>query len=458
MKTADRPSARNRGELSVSASDLAASVLKSIVLAKADELVELFYDAFLEDEEASAFLSHSVVHDRLSHSLRDWLLELLQTGARNDQIDFADRQRAIGEVHARIKIPIHLVLEGASLIKRTVAHYVMRSSLDRETLGEALILLNHRVDCAMQFMSQAYVSGTMRRAQLDESFRLFSLGQDITLERETQRAALMEWSQNILFTLFGAGPAASLKPISSSPFGLWFYHRAGILFQEATILESIDGAIQQIDKVLLPKLHDARTAGSSTLAEPLERLQALIEEIKLLMTELFQNVVGLENGRDPLTRTLNRRFLPSILSREVAIAGRNGTPFTILMIDIDNFKNINDQWGHSAGDLVLRQIAEIILDTVRPSDFVFRYGGEEFLVGLVEADVEQGFQVAERIRQVLMAHELRLSDETKFSVTTSIGLAAYEGHPDYAYLVEAADKALYEAKRAGRNQTIIASS
>jgi diguanylate cyclase (GGDEF) domain len=154
--------------------------------------------------------------------------------------------------------------------------------------------------------------------------------------------------------------------------------------------------MQQIDRVLLPKLHDIRSAGSSALSEPLERLQALIEEIKFLMADLFQNVVGRENGRDPLTRTLNRRFLPSILSREIAIASRNGTPFTVLMIDIDHFKQINDQWGHSAGDLVLRQIAEIILDAVRPSDFVFRYGGEEFLVGLVEADAEQGLKVAER--------------------------------------------------------------
>lgn len=433
-------------------------MLKSIVSAQADELVGLFYDTFLKDEEASAFLSHSVVHDRLSHSLRDWLLELLQADARNDHTGFADRQRTIGEIHARIKIPIHLVLEGAALIKRTVASYLMHSDLNRETLGEALILLDYRIDCAMQFMSQAYVSGTMRRVQLDESFRLFSLGQDITLERETQRAALMEWSQGILFALFGSSPTSSLKPISGSPFGLWFYHRAGILFQEVPALEGIESAMQQIDKVLLPKLHDARSAGGSALAEPLERLQALIEEIKFLMTDLFQNVVGLENGRDPLTRTLNRRFLPSILSREIAIASKNGTPFTVLMIDIDHFKRINDQWGHAAGDLVLRQIAEIILDTVRPSDFVFRYGGEEFLVGLVEADAEQGIKVAERIRQALMVQELRISDETKFTVTTSIGLAAYEGHPDYAYLIDAADKALYAAKKTGRNRTIIASS
>jgi diguanylate cyclase len=127
------------------------------------------------------------------------------------------------------------------------------------------------------------------------------------------------------------------------------------------------------------------------------------------------------------------------------------------MIDVDHFKQINDRWGHSAGDLVLRQVAEVILDTVRLSDFVFRYGGEEFLVALIETDAQQGFEVAERIRHQLAARELRLPNEAPFTVTASIGLAAYKGHPDYAYLVEAADRALYKAKEAGRNRTVIAS-
>lgn len=431
-------------------------MLAATIARTADELVQIFYDTFLQDEEASAFLSHSVVHSRLSDSLRNWLLELLRADTFGEHSEFENRQRTIGEVHARIKIPIHLVLEGAALIKHTVAMHLMQLDLSRETLGGALILLDQWIDYSMQLMSQAYVSGTMRRAQLDESFRLYALGQDITLERESQRAALMEWSQTVLFALFGSGAKTSLKPISGSSFGLWIHHRAGVMFQDVPALESIEGAMEQIDKVLLPKIEDVRSTGEHAFSDLLERLHGLIEKIKYLLADLFQSVAGLENGRDPLTRTLNRRFLPSILSREISISSKSGTPFTILMIDVDHFKQINDQWGHSAGDQVLRQIAEVILDTVRLSDFVFRYGGEEFLVALVETNAEQGFEVAERIRQALMRQELRLSDDTRFTVTASIGLATYEGHPDYAYLVDAADKALYRSKEAGRNQTTIA--
>lgn len=436
---------------------LARDVLATVVTQEADELVRLFYDTFLQDKEASSFLSHSVVHSRLSHSLRDWLLNLLRADTSEEKSRFEDRQRAIGEVHARIKIPIHLVLEGAALVKGAVARHLMQLDLSREVLGEALMQLGRRIDYSMQLMSQAYVSGSMRRAQLDESFRLFALGQDITLERESQRAALMEWSQAVLFALFGSGSATGLKPISSSPFGLWLYHRAGVMFQDAPALESIEGAMEQIDRVLLPKIDEARATQDPALTGLIEDLQGLVEQIKFLLADLFQSAAGFENGRDPLTRTLNRRFLPSILSREISIASKNRTPFTVLMIDVDHFKQINDRWGHSAGDAILRQIAEIVLDTVRLSDFVFRYGGEEFLIALIETDAEQGFQIAERMRQALLGRELRLSDDTKISVTISIGLATYEGHPDYAYLVDAADRALYRSKEAGRNRTTVAS-
>lgn len=441
-------------ESGADAAKRAQETLTSIVTEKADELVKHFYDTFLQDEEAAAFLSHSVVHDRLSHSLRDWLLDLFSRNG-DEGAAFEERQRTIGDVHARIKIPIHLVLQGAALIKEVVWSNLLRLDIDRAVLTGALLLLDRRIDHAMRIMSQAYVAGTTRRAQIDEAFRLFALGQDITLERESQRAALMEWSQSVLFALFGADHAAPLKPISRSPFGLWLHHRAGVMFQGVPALDTIESAMHQIDAVLLPKIEEARAAGAP-LSEPLGRLQELIEEIKALLVDLFQSVAGLENGRDPLTRTLSRRFLPSILGREIAIASKNHTPFTLLMVDVDHFKQINDRWGHSAGDLVLRQVAEVILDTVRLSDFVFRYGGEEFLVALIETDVKQGFEVAERIRNELRSRELRLPDGATFAVTASIGLAAYEGHPDYVYLIDAADRALYRAKEAGRNRTLIA--
>jgi diguanylate cyclase len=316
-------------------------------------------------------------------------------------------------------------------------------------VAQTIVLLGEVIDYAMRLMTTAYVSGTNLRAQTDEAFRLFSLGQDITLEREKQRAALMEWSQSVLFGLLGHQTDADSNPLSASPFGLWVRHRASVLFQGSTILAQLVKLMQEIDGNILPGDKGIK----STLVANLHRR---IDEMKFLLNDLFQNAAEVENGRDPLTRTLNRRFLPSVVGREITLAKKSNTPLSILMADLDHFKSINDKHGHSAGDLALRHAAEILLNAVRPSDFVFRYGGEEFLIVLVETAQREAQFVAEHIRAQVEASPIPISDRETITATISIGVATYEGHPDYQYLINAADHALYNAKKEGRNRVATA--
>ncbi|WP_454918006.1 GGDEF domain-containing protein [Xanthobacter sediminis] len=423
------------------------AVIARLIGAHALKLVEIFYDTFLEDPEGAAFLSHQMVETRLVHSLRQWLVDLFGDAD-------AESQRKIGEVHARIKLPFGLVIKGAALLKAEMSSLLVESDLDRATLAAAMIFVDARMDWAMGLMSAAYMQGSMRRAQVDEAFRLFAVGQDVSLTRETQNAALMEWLQAVLFPLLDGSASTELNPLGKSSFGLWFHHRAGLIFQGAGGLDVIHDNLRQIDGVVLPQLQAARRNGDD-LRPHLGRLRALVDEIKFVLSDLFQGVAGIENGRDPLTRALNRRFLPTILGREISIAATTGTPFTVLMLDVDHFKHINDHWGHSTGDGVLQQVADVVMDTVRFNDFVFRYGGEEFLIALVEAGVGEGYEIAERVRMRLAEREFRLSDGNMIHVTASIGVATYNGHPDYVQLVDAADRALYAAKHGGRNRTVI---
>lgn len=427
--------------------DIRALVAK-LVDANAPKLVRIFYDTFMEDPEGANFLSHQMVEARLVHSLRQWLVELFGDAD-------TETQRKIGEVHARIKLPFGLVIKGAALLKAEMSGLLVETDIDRAGLASALIFIDARMDWAMGLMSEAYMQGSMRRAQVDEAFRLFAVGQDVSVTRETQNAALMEWLQSVLFPLLDPSSNADLTALGKSSFGLWFHHRAGLIFQGAPGLEVIYGNLKQIDTIVLPKLQEARRKGGEELRLQLARLRSLVDEIKFVLGDLFQGIAGVEGGRDPLTRALNRRFLPTILGREISIAASTKSPFTILMIDVDHFKHINDHWGHTTGDMVLQQVADVVMDTVRFNDFVFRYGGEEFLIALVEANVQEAYEIAERVRIRLAERQLRLSDGNHIQVTASIGVATYGGHPDYVQLVDAADRALYAAKRDGRNRTVI---
>jgi diguanylate cyclase len=125
-------------------------------------------------------------------------------------------------------------------------------------------------------------------------------------------------------------------------------------------------------------------------------------------------------------------------------------------MDIDHFKVVNDVHGHEAGDMVLQQAAAIIVHAVRNGDFVFRYGGEEVVVMLVEVNAEVAQRIAENIRQQFEANEFLIGQGRSVRATISIGLAMYDGHPDHQYLIRRADQAMYEAKASGRNQVCIA--
>jgi diguanylate cyclase len=156
---------------------------------------------------------------------------------------------------------------------------------------------------------------------------------------------------------------------------------------------------------------------------------------------------------DPLTGLLNRRAFGEIVAHELLRAERNQRPLCLLMLDLDHFKQINDQHGHPVGDSVIRQTAMLLSSQVRASDSLARIGGEEFILLLPECDMQQGREIAELLRQSL-EQQLRIVEGRELGLTVSIGLSAVPaGHTtSYASLYAASDRALYQAKHNGRNR------
>ncbi|MDO9632788.1 MAG: GGDEF domain-containing protein [Humidesulfovibrio sp.] len=150
---------------------------------------------------------------------------------------------------------------------------------------------------------------------------------------------------------------------------------------------------------------------------------------------------------DRLTGLANRRWLEEAMQTEVLRARRYGKPFSVIMLDIDHFKNINDQFGHQAGDNVLIAIAGLLTRTARETDVAGRYGGEEFLLVCPETVVQVVAALAERLRAEFAATDFPLVGQ----VTSSFGVAEFAQGDSMKSLVERADQALYRAKNSGRN-------
>lgn len=155
---------------------------------------------------------------------------------------------------------------------------------------------------------------------------------------------------------------------------------------------------------------------------------------------------------DSLTGVYCRRYFLERFSEELKRSKKNKLHLTFLMIDIDNFKQFNDRYGHLVGDAILRQVSKIITEAVRQIDFIGRYGGEELSIVLAETDREQANFAAERIRQAIAAATNRIYDE-ELKVTVSIGVSTFPDHAQSIQdLIDLADQALYLAKETGKNK------
>ncbi len=154
---------------------------------------------------------------------------------------------------------------------------------------------------------------------------------------------------------------------------------------------------------------------------------------------------------DPLTGAFNRRHFMELMTREQRRADRYGAIYSVLMIDIDHFKRVNDTYGHQVGDLAIQAMANACQRMMRPTDIVARYGGEEFIITLTHTDLQGAVKVAERLRQSVSEIAVQ-TDRGPLSFTISIGVSTYKKPSKLDQVIGTADQALYAAKEGGRNR------
>jgi len=266
---------------------------------------------------------------------------------------------------------------------------------------------------------------------------------------------MKEWDQK-LFDEF----VNQIETISHSEYNaetLKKFMRVGVsgsLRQLATLLDNLFLRFETREvhlKLAIEELQNARSEleDLNTLLDSRvrERTQAL-EEANLRLASL--------STTDALTGINNRRHFNEELKREIARSIRYNSALSLLMLDIDFFKKVNDTFGHLFGDEVLKVIGQVLHNSLRKHDICARYGGEEFVVLLPETGVREALIAAEKIRLIIASKQIAF-EQAVAKVTISIGIAYFNAKTmgDESKLIDAADKALYQAKRSGRNKSII---
>lgn len=206
------------------------------------------------------------------------------------------------------------------------------------------------------------------------------------------------------------------------------------------------------------QLHDFMKAGL------IHSLTVIASEVLVILssfatiwiaTDRLQSTLSIMARTDPLTHLYNRRTFEEYCNVEFSRAVRANATFSIIICDLDHFKNINDQYGHQVGDEVLKIFADILRNHVRKQDVVARFGGEEFVILLPGTDSEKGTVVADKLRKKAQYASVRTEDDSNFSFSVSFGVSNYSRDDDnWTVVLKRADRSLYSAKEQGRNRVI----
>jgi diguanylate cyclase (GGDEF)-like protein/PAS domain S-box-containing protein len=222
---------------------------------------------------------------------------------------------------------------------------------------------------------------------------------------------------------------------------IWLKNTSRAIKDDAGCLLWYEGSLEDIT---------FRKKAQEELALANEGLKARLTEIGMLQEQLRERAI-----RDPLTDLFNRRYLEEMLDLELIKAGRKAYQISLIMMDIDRFKRINDTYGHKAGDKALQAMAACILSCIRSSDIACRFGGDEFVIVMPEAAIGLAYERAEELRRRVQS--LRLTDTGMADfLTVSSGISVYPAHgATRERLLRSADQALYLAKAQGRNRVVI---
>jgi diguanylate cyclase len=235
-------------------------------------------------------------------------------------------------------------------------------------------------------------------------------------------------------------------------FGQWYYKSGGIALGNHPGFAEIGLEHERMHQYATSILRSS-VDGVPISIKDYERFVSALKRLRLEIASVQRELEGALFSLDPLTGTPSRVDMLRKLREQQEFVRRNHT-CAVAMMDLDHFKSINDNYGHSVGDKVLTGFAHYIMARLRPYDKIFRYGGEEFLICLPDTDAQTGLGIVDRLRNDLASLPFETENKGSFHVTVSFGLAPLDAELSVERSIDRADKALYVAKSRGRNRVV----
>jgi diguanylate cyclase len=363
-----------------------------------------------------------------------------------------------GEVVVALKQPMIDVAQVQALLG-TLTHQTVFAAEEQVEIKGALLMLLHLI---IENIGELSTDDSWLKGQIDGL--LASVAPPLTLRH------LDEMERRLRDVMEKQGRAKSRAVQAQEEMRQMlaeFIERLGVMNQSSTEFEGrIEDSARQIEsaksiedlKPLLGDVISATHAMARETAQSREQLKSLQEKVEATEAELTHLHHELDSAsalarHDPLTDALNRKGLEEAMEREISGMRRKETPLSVSLLDIDNFKKLNDSLGHDAGDRALVHLADVTRRSMRPSDTLARYGGEEFVLLMPDTKLEQGIEAMARLQREL-TKSIYMAGKEKVLITFSAGVAQVGVEESGTDAIRRADQAMYLAKRAGKNRVM----
>jgi len=415
-----------------------------------------FYQAMITVKGSEGLLTNQLVQERLQTALSQWVKDLFIMRNIDELEVYIDYQLNIGQVHARINLAPHLFNCGVRVLKQQVNYILRKDEISLKEYNSLSTLAMMLIDLSTSLMNESFFGDIVVGERKSQSLQMQMSGSELALKCEQLRAETFSWFTRVLGILRENNivKGQSVPLCSHSEVGLWINHKATLFFPSSTHVKQIQDKLIVIDE-LINRIVEIEQSDTVKFNSALNALEAEVKSISSILSGLAEQSTSMDSGRDPLTRLFNRRYLETVLQKESHFCMIHNKSYVLLLLDIDHFKQVNDTYGHDAGDRVLEQMGELLSHDIHAGDFVFRYGGEEFLILLADMKLEFVSNIAEKLLNTVRNHEFNIDRNEPLNCRISIGIASHQGQPDYNRVITNADIALYKAKESGRDKYVI---